>query len=64
MWDENILGGIKSRLDIEEEKMNEFEDIAIKLPKKKRRERKRIKDHIKINYPNGGDDFMDIYIIP
>ena len=44
--------------------MNEFEDIAIKLPKKKRRERKRIKDHIKINYLNGGDDFMDIYIIP
>ena len=64
MWDENILSGIKSRLDIEEEKMNEFEDIAIKLPKKKRRERKRIKDHIKINYPNAGDDFMDIYIIP
>ena len=59
-----ILSGIKSRLDIEEEKMNEFEDIAIKLPKKKRRERKRIKDHIKINYPNAGDDFMDIYIIP
>lgn len=38
---------------------------AIKLSKKKRREKKkRIKDHIKINYPNGGDDFMDIYIIP
>ena len=64
MWDENILSGIKSRLDIEEEKMNEFEDIAIKLPKKKRRERKRIKDHIKINYPNAGDDFMYIYLIP
>ena len=64
MWDENILGWIKSRLDIEEEKMNEFEDIAIKVPKKKRRERKRIKNHIKINYPKGGDDFMDIYIIP
>ena len=64
MWDENILGRIKSRLDIEEEKMNEFEDIAIKVPKKKRRERKRIKNHVKINYPKGGDDFMDIYIIP
>lgn len=40
MWDENILGGIKGRLDTEEEKMNEFEDIAIKLSKKKRREKK------------------------
>ena len=30
MWDENILGGIKGRLDIEEENISEFEDITVK----------------------------------
>ena len=60
---ENTVNRI-NRLNTPKASISKFEDIAIKLPKKKRRERKRIKDHIKINYPNAGDDFMDIYIIP